>query len=76
MLAINVSLIVGFGISRLIALSGLTVPTFVSCLIAGILIRNLMPYTVGATVRRIWPRVEDGLALVMDLALGISSPWR
>ncbi|TDR85383.1 sodium/glutamate symporter [Enterovirga rhinocerotis] len=71
MLAINVSLIAGFGISRLIALSGLTVPTFVSCLIAGILIRNLMPYTVGATVRRIWPRVEDGLSLVMDLSLGI-----
>ena len=61
----------GFGIEKLIALTGLTVPTFVSCLAAGILIRNLMPLAVGAAVRRIWPGVEDGLALVSDLALGL-----
>ncbi|MEQ1944973.1 sodium/glutamate symporter [Mesorhizobium sp. VNQ89] len=70
-LALNVALMLGFGIEKLIALTGLTVPTFVSCLAAGILIRNLMPLAVGAAVRRIWPGVEDGLALVSDLALGL-----
>ena len=62
-LALNISLMLGFGIDKLIALTGLTVPTFVSCLAAGILIRNLMPMAVGSTVRRLWPGVEDGLAL-------------
>ena len=70
-LALNISLMLGFGIDKLIALTGLTVPTFVSCLAAGILIRNLMPMAVGSTVRRLWPGVEDGLALVSDLALGL-----
>lgn len=70
-LALNIAIILGFGISRLIALSGFTVPTFVSCLFAGILIRNVVPYTLSAAIQRIWPGVEDGLALVSDLSLGL-----
>ncbi|MCX8999875.1 sodium/glutamate symporter [Rhizobiaceae bacterium BDR2-2] len=70
-LALNVSLIIGLSINSLIELSGFTIPAFVSCLMAGILIRNLMPYTVGATIQRLWPGVEDGLALISDLALGL-----
>lgn len=70
-LALNLALIFGLGISRLIALSGLNLPTFVSCLLAGILIRNLMPVAVSASVQRSWPGVDEGLALVSELALGL-----
>ncbi len=70
-LALNIAIILGLGISQLIALSGFTVPTFVSCLFAGILIRNFVPYTLSATIQRIWPGVDDGLALVSDLSLGL-----
>lgn len=70
-LALNIAIILGFGISQLIALSGFTVPTFVSCLFAGILIRNVVPYTLSAAIQRIWPGVDDGLALVSDLSLGL-----
>src|SRR3546814_3076247 len=70
-LALNLALILGLGISRLIALSSLNLPAFVSCLLAGTLIRNLMPVTVSASVLRSWPGVDEGLALVSDLALGL-----
>ncbi|PIO97958.1 sodium/glutamate symporter [Pleomorphomonas carboxyditropha] len=70
-LALNIAIILGFGISQLIALSGFTVPTFVSCLFAGILIRNVVPYTLSAAIQRIWLGVDDGLALVSDLSLGL-----
>ncbi|MFD2252744.1 ESS family glutamate:Na+ symporter [Pseudochelatococcus lubricantis] len=70
-LALNICLIIGLSINNLIAMSGFTVPAFVSCLLAGILIRNLVPYAIGATIQRLWPGVEDGLALVSDLALGL-----
>ncbi len=70
-LALNICVIIGLSIDRLVAMSGFTVPAFVSCLLAGILVRNLMPYTVSARIQRLWPGVEDGLALVSDLALGL-----
>lgn len=70
-LALNLALILGLGISRVLALTGLNLPAFVSCLLAGILIRNLMPIAVSSRVLRLWPGVEDGLALVSDLALGL-----
>jgi ESS family glutamate:Na+ symporter len=38
---------------------------------AGILIRNLMPIAVSSRVQKLWPGVDDGLALVSDLALGL-----
>jgi len=70
-LALNLALILGLGISRVLALTGLNLPAFVSCLLAGILIRNLLPIAVSSRVLRLWPGVEDGLALVSDLALGL-----
>nr|WP_313014446.1 sodium/glutamate symporter [Brucella intermedia] len=70
-LALNLALILGLGISRVLGLTGLNLPAFVSCLLAGILIRNLLPIAVSSRVLRLWPAVEDGLALVSDLALGL-----
>lgn len=70
-LALNIAIMLGLGINELIALGGFTVPAFVSCLFAGILLRNLVPYTLSAAIQRIWPGIDDGLALVSDLSLGL-----
>ena len=71
LLALNLALILGLGISHILALTGLNLPGFVSCLMAGIVIRNLMPIAVSSRVLRRWPGVDDGLALISDLALGL-----
>lgn len=70
-LVLNVALILGLGISSLLAQTGFIIPTFVSCLMAGILIRNLLPTQIGISVRRNWPGLDEGLALVSNLALGL-----
>lgn len=70
-LAVNLTVMLGTGIDRLIALTGLTLPAFVSCLFAGILIRNLMPVTIGTAINRLWPRIDEGLTLISDLSLGL-----
>ncbi|MGU3577061.1 sodium/glutamate symporter [Brucellaceae bacterium C25G] len=70
-LILNVAIMIGMGIHQLVVSAGFTVPTFVSCLMAGILIRNFLPHFVGDTVRKNWPDLDEGLALVSNLALGI-----
>lgn len=70
-LVLNIALILGMGINSLIEASGVTIPAFVSCLMAGILIRNFLPHTIGEAVRRNWPGLDEGLALVSNLALGL-----
>ncbi|MCR5942723.1 sodium/glutamate symporter [Ochrobactrum sp. XJ1] len=71
MLGLNLALMVGIGLHRLIEAAGITLPAFVSCLLAGILIRNLTPLAVGNTIAKLWPGIGDGLALISDLALGL-----
>lgn len=70
-LGLNITVLLGVGLHELITVSGLTLPTFVSCLLAGILIRNLMPIAPGKKIRRIWPGVDDALSLISDLSLGL-----
>ena len=70
-LALNVAVMLGMALVSLIALTGFRLPTFVSCLLAGIAIRNLMPLAAGAAITRIWPGVRQGLSLLSDLSLGL-----
>lgn len=70
-LILNITVMMGMALHELIAASGLTLPAFVSCLLAGILMRNLTIHTFGPTLRRVWPGVRDALALIGDLALGL-----
>lgn len=70
-LTLNVTVMFGMGLHALVVAAGVTLPAFVSCLVAGILIRNLMPLAPGNAVRRVWPGVGDGLALISDLSLGL-----
>lgn len=70
-LAIHITIMLGVGLNVLIAKSGLMLPAFVGCLVAGILIRNLVPATVDHWVVSHWPGIREGMALISDLALGL-----
>ena len=71
MLALNVVVMLGMLLDRTIAATGFTLPTFVSCLIAGIFVRNAMPRMVSTALHRQWPGVQQGLSLIGDIALGL-----
>jgi len=70
-LILNVTILLGMGIDGLIAETGLMLPTFVSCLFAGIAVRNLMPFAVGERITQLWPGVSQGMSLISDIALGL-----
>lgn len=71
MLAVNIVVMLGLLIDRAIAPTGFTLPTFVSCLLAGILIRNLTPSTFKRQFQSYSPGVRQGLSLIGDIALGL-----
>ena len=75
---LNVALMLGDGLGRVLALTGLNLPGFVNCLLAGILLRNLaMPLLVmarrnrGAAAGWGWNDLKGGLALISDICLGM-----
>ncbi len=69
---LNIALMLGEAISELIKEAGLNLPTFVGCLIAGILLRNVMP-RVTKRRRRLWNwnSMRHGVALISDVCLGM-----
>jgi ESS family glutamate:Na+ symporter len=71
MLALNVVVTLGMLLDRAIAASGFTLPTFVSCLITGILVRNATPRMVSTALHSQWPGIQQGLSLIGDIALGV-----
>lgn len=71
MLALNVTVLLGMGLHGVIVGAGITLPAFVSCLVAGIVLRNLLPMAPRALVRRVWPGTDDALGLLSDLSLGL-----
>lgn len=70
-LGLNITVVLGVGLHSVITATGVTLPTFVSCLLAGIVMRNVMPLAPGRAVRRTWPGVNNALALISDLSLGL-----
>ena len=70
-LALNVTVLLGLALHEAIAAAGVTLPAFVSCLVAGIILRNLLPLAPRRLVLRVWPGVDDALALISDLSLGL-----
>ena len=71
MLGLNVAIILGLLIDRSIAAMEFTLPTFVSCLLAGIVVRNTTPGIVNKSLHRHWPSIQQGLSLIGDIALGL-----
>lgn len=70
-LALNVTVMLGYALHAAITATGVTLPAFVSSLMAGVVLRNLLPVTPGRRVRQIWPGVDAALALISDLSLGL-----
>lgn len=67
---LNCTLILGLALDEVFKGAPITLPTFVSCLMAGILIRNL-PLLTGRDVIEAWPGTLKGLALISDITLGM-----
>lgn len=69
---LNVTLMLGQGISSLFALTSLTLPAFVGCLLGGILLRNSADF-ISKGRGGLWnlPSMQPGLALVSDVCLGL-----
>ena len=69
-LAIHVSIIVGFFLNEFIEDLGLKLPLFVSCLFAGIIITNFVPKNMPRFTGTKWPTRTPAVALIADLSLG------
>ena len=65
------SFLLGTALGDLIAGTGFTLPTFVSCLIAGMLIRNIGSFIIGDRGPRGRAAIAEGLSLLSDLALNL-----
>lgn len=72
LLWLNITLLLGKLIGVGIAMTGLNLPAFVDCLLAGILLRALGDYVL--TRRRTlwnWDGMQPGVALISDICLGV-----
>ena len=69
-LAIHVSIIVGFLLNDAVEKAGLELPLFVTCLFAGILLTNLVPKSFPRLTGTIWPARKPAMALIADISLG------
>jgi ESS family glutamate:Na+ symporter len=67
-LAIHVCGIVGILVQQMLARIGFTLPLFVPCLLAGIVLTNLIAQFVP---RVPWPSRSPALALIAELSLGV-----
>ena len=65
---LNVSLMIGYLLDMAIAETGLQLPMFVSCLIAGICIGNFRTLVLKKKMR---PGSKQGLGLISDICLGM-----
>ena len=69
-LAIHVAIILGTLLNDLISGWGLSLPLFVTCLFAGILLTNLLPHGLLGKFGMKWPTRAPAMALIADVALG------
>lgn len=67
-LTLHVTILLGGIANEIVAGWGLKLPVFVTCLIAGIVLSNTIPF-VFKKIR--WPARTPGLALVSDYSLGL-----
>lgn len=69
-LAIHVTIIMGFFLYDFLGDIGLKLPLFVSCLFTGILITNLVPKSFPRFSGRKWPVKDPAIALIAEISLG------
>lgn len=73
LLWLNFTLILGHAITRAVALTPLTLPAFLGCLLAGIFVRAGADLFRPDGRGRLWnfPSMQPGLALISDICLGL-----
>ncbi|WP_236581301.1 sodium/glutamate symporter [Hydrogenophaga sp. BPS33] len=72
LLWLNLALMLGEGLNSLVALTGLTLPAFLGCLMAGIALRSVGQLLAPKPWRLWnWPRMRLGVALISDISLGL-----
>ena len=69
-LAIHVSIILGYILNEGLEALGLELPMFVSCLFAGIIITNSIPDSFPRLSGTKWPSRKPAMALIADISLG------
>lgn len=68
LLVLNIAILIGFSLHKVLVEAGLKLPLFVACLLAGIALTN----TVPNVFRRLpWPSRSRSLALISDLSLNV-----
>jgi ESS family glutamate:Na+ symporter len=67
-LVLNVAILIGFGLHKILTGAGLKLPMFVACLLAAIAITNTVPRLFP---RLQWPSRTRGLALISNLSLNV-----
>lgn len=67
-LIIALTMGIGINLDALLKEIGLNIPTFVSCLIVGIVLTNTVPYIIKGLR---WPAGTPSLSLASDLSLGL-----
>lgn len=68
---LNLTLMLGYGLNLLLVDAGITLPKFVSCLFAGIVIHHIVLTVVGEQRLKTWSGASLGLALISDICLGM-----
>ncbi|MFY0731965.1 sodium/glutamate symporter [Pseudomonas sp. NFX15] len=68
---LNLTLMAGYGLNLLLVDAGVTLPKFVSCLFAGIVIHHLVLAFVGDERLKTWSGANLGLSLISDICLGM-----
>ena len=69
-LAIHICIVLGLLLNTWVADLGLQLPTFVTCLFAGILVTNLIPSNFPRISGTRWPTRTPAIALIAEISLG------
>ena len=68
MLIINLAILLGFFVDKLVARTGINLPLFVACMIVAIVLTNTIPRLLPQLR---WPSRTPALALISDLSLNV-----
>ena len=68
---LNLTLMLGYGLNLLLVDAGITLPKFVSCLFAGIVIHHIALAVIGDQRLKTWSGASLGLSLISDICLGM-----
>ena len=68
LLVIAIAMGIGIFLDSLLVKIGFTLPTFISCLVTGIVLTNTVPY-IHKSIK--WPAGTPSLALISNLSLGL-----